>query len=240
MPKYIKASDIDKDTNLTGNSDKKIPSQKAIKTYADNVVAVTGMAGATPYRSKNLDNWFEKLKDANSNGPLNIVVVGDSIASGTSTDGPTVRAWPWVMGDLFARKDYKARYSTAPAVPQIAPDGYAPAKSPWGKTMTTSDGTQTATGVGRYSATMTNGQVATQVVHMDAVSVLYNTHGSGGLIEVRDGGPSGTLLGTIDTAGTSKGGQMWTSTALTYEEHTIHLTAVCTGGQSVILNGVYS
>src|SRR5690606_12136482 len=128
-----------------------------------------------------------------------------------------------------------------PAVPQIAPDGFAPAKAPWGKTMTTCEGTATNTGVGRYSSTMTNGQVATQVVAMDAVSVLYNSHSNGGLIEVRDGGPSGTLLTTIDTySATTKGGQMWTSSALTYGTHTIHLKAVCTGGQTVILNGVYS
>ena len=228
---------VDED-DMASNSATKIPTQQSTKAYVDNAVTVTGMPGALPYRSKYLDNWLAKLKDSNDAGPLNIIIVGDSIASGSSTDSPTARGWGWVLSDLFARKDYLSRYPDTPDVAQVEPDGWTPALADWGKTMTSCQGTATNTGLGRYSSTMSNGQVAYHTATLDAVSVVYNVSPTGGQIEVRDG-PGGTLLTTIETNGTTAAAQMWTSSALTYGSHTIHLTAVCGGGESVVLNGVY-
>ncbi len=228
---------VDED-NMVSNSATKIPTQQSTKAYVDNAVTVTEMPGALPYHSKYLSNWFAKLKDSNDSGPLNIVIVGDSIASGSSTDSPTSRGWGWVLSDLFARKDYLSRYPDTPDVAQVAPDGWTPALASWGKTMTYCEGSTTNTGLGRYSSTMSNGQVAYHTATLDAVSVVYNMSPTGGQIEVRDGA-GGTLLTTIETNGTAVGAQMWTSSALTYGSHTVHLTAVCGVGESVVLNGVY-
>ncbi|HMS31286.1 MAG TPA: SGNH/GDSL hydrolase family protein [Candidatus Saccharibacteria bacterium] len=228
---------VDED-NMVSDLATKSPTQQSTKAYVDDAVTVTEMPGALPYRSKYLDNWLAKLKDSNDAGPLNIVIVGDSIASGSSTDSPTARGWGWILSDIFARKDYLSRYPDTPAVTQVEPDGWTPALADWGKTMTSCQGTATATGLGRYSSTMSSGQVAYHTATLDAVSVVYNMSPTGGQIEVRDG-PGGTLLTTIETNGTAVGSQMWTSSALTYGSHTIHLTAVCGGGESVVLNGVY-
>ncbi len=228
---------VDED-DMASDSATKIPSQQSTKAYVDKSVQVPGIEAGTPYKSKLLKNWYDKLANSNTTG-IDIVIMGDSISASASTNSSTARPWGWLLSDLFARKDYDSRYPDTPGVVQIAPDGYSPALANWGKTMTYCEGTATATGFGRYSSTMTNGQVAYQTVEMDAVSVLYNQLPTGGQIEVRDGA-GGTLLTTIDTAGTAKGARMWTSSALTYGSHTIHLTAVCDAGETVVLNGVYA
>jgi hypothetical protein len=53
----VLTTDIDTDTSLTANSDTKIASQKATKTYVDS--AITGSVGTMPYDSVSTDTTLD-------------------------------------------------------------------------------------------------------------------------------------------------------------------------------------
>ncbi len=221
-------SNKDTDGSLTANSDERYPSQKAVKAYVDNSVSgstqATGLAEGVYIRPKNLDNWFTALSNAPTS-PVNIVVVGDSISA---LGGTT--CWP---NRLI--KDLSYIGGTRASAGFML---YAKAATGIGR-LNVCEGSDVQAGIGGYSVSMTNGQIASHTAKTDAISIIYNSQPTGGLIEVRDGGAGGTLLHTIDTSGAQKASQIWTSDELSYSDHDIHLTAICTGGQTVILEGVY-
>lgn len=199
----------------------------ATKHYIDQETARSKRSGSVGYRTKNLDGWFTALDQAYTT-PVDVVVIGDSIASANFGPGG---AWPWQLAKLLSvdggtRSHPSMHFVFAKTI------NFVPA-------MNSCDGTATQTGIGGWSSSMTNGQTGSHTANIDGVTVVYTRHTNGGQIEVRDGGPSGTLLTTIDTAGSQKGSQMWTSNALTFGSHQIHITAVCDPGETVLLEGLY-
>ncbi len=198
----------------------------ATKSYVDytlgDIVSKSTAAGSSGFRAKYLDNWFNALNNAPSS-PVDIVVVGDSIS--------VLGSWPNKLIPLTT--PLGATRSTAGSFYYAKAGGGIP-------TLSTAEGVQSSTvGAGGYSVTMSNGQVASQSYAYDAITVIYTRQPLGGKIEVRDGGPSGTLLTTIDTSGAQKSSLMWTSDELAYSSRQIHLTAVCSGSETVILEGIY-
>lgn len=213
-------------TNLgTTTNDADAATKSYVDTTANTLLASSQLTGSVGYRVENLDNWYTALESAKTT-PVDIVVVGDSI----SVLGGDRNTWPNILVSLFGREGAKATDSggieftrTSTAIPN----------------MDSCQGTDTTTGLAGYARELTDGQTANTNKPMDAVTIIYTQQSTGGQIEVRDGGSGGTLLTTIDTSGTQKSSQMWTSADLGYATHDIHLTAVCGAGETVILEGVY-
>lgn len=176
-----------------------------------------------PYKTAGLDNWFTALSTA-STTPVNVVIIGDSI-SVTTAFGVTK---PW--GQRIAE-----RFTNNGRTP-IPEASWRFAYSTQVLGMTTNQGAlhSPVMGMGGVATDLTNGQKATMVATMDGISVVYSKQSGGGDLEVRDGA-GGTLLATINTAGTAKSSFIWTSSALTRASHTIEITSV----GNTILEGVY-
>lgn len=180
----------------------------SIDSSIDNVTGKTN-----PY----LQNWFTALDSADTT-PANIVVIGDSIAS-LGTLGGEKLPFPHKLGEIFNRRLFDK--SATDQWVYAKTDGVTPQ-------VTTPGGTAggNSVGTGAWSSVMTNGQTAQHTAAMDGISVFYTKQPGGGNLEVRDGA-GGTLLGTIDTSGSStKAGYRWDSSALTLGTHTIEITSV--------------
>ena len=169
-------------------------------------------SGGIGYRPVHLDTWWTALV-AKASSPVDVVVLGDSIAE---QDTPTgLRSWPYhlerLLNDRGPSGDITDGWRSAQAGVAQIPGS------------TTATGTPTNEATGGRGLTMSNGQTATYTATMDGVSIVYGKDPSYGSLEVRDGA---TLLATITTTGTAKGGFVWTSGALTSASHTITVTSV--------------
>jgi hypothetical protein len=198
----------------------------ATKNYVDLEMAQSELTGSVGYRTKNLNGWFAALSGARTT-PADIVVIGDSISTSSYTNG----AWPWQLANMLSVRGGTAKHPTSHFV-------FAKTTT-FVRAMDTCQGTATASGIGGWSSSMTNGQTASHTATIDGFSVVYTRHSNGGSIQVRDGGAGGTLLTTIDTTGTHKGSQIWTSGALANTSRQIHLTMVCDPGETVLFEGLY-
>lgn len=200
-----------------------LDSDKIYVPFNDNSAA--SLYGSVGYRPDGLTNWFNALKNAKTT-PVNIVVVGDSIGV-LNVFGSTL-AWPWRLAQLMADKGRTTADTVHLRYPK--PTGN---QAPY---MTSCEGALTSpvSGMGAQAVDLTNGQKATMTATMDGISVIYTKKSGGGSLQVRDG-EGGTLLTTIDTSGTAKASNVWTSDALTLASHTIEITSV----GNTVLEGVY-
>lgn len=185
---------------------------EAVTVGAAEMVASPYKSGGIGYRPVHLDTWWTALA-AKASSPVDVVVLGDSIAE---QDTPTgLRSWPYhlerLLNDRGPSGDITDGWRSAQAGVAQIPGS------------TTATGTPTNEATGGRGLTMSNGQTATYTATMDGVSIVYGKDPSYGSLEVRDGA---TLLATITTTGTAKGGFVWTSGALTSASHTITVTSV--------------
>lgn len=216
---------VDEDT-MSSNSSTKVPTQQSVKAYVDNEVtdatSVSNLANSLPYKNKGLSGYFSALQNSSST-PVNIVVVGDSISVANCIGGES--SWAY----LFMNEVNRQTFSYRPKNGWRAASGNDTGSGSFAggvPGLLTNLGSSVASGTGGYSTTLTNGQTATYTATMDGVSVIYSSDPSFGSLEVRDGGPSGTLLATINCSGTTKAGRIWTSNTLSLASHDIHLTSV--------------
>lgn len=212
---------VDED-DMVSDSDTVVPTQQSTKAYVDTLSGKTNPL---------LANWFAALETADTT-PVNVVVLGDSIAALGNIDSDYI-AWPWKLNKIFTERVL----GVAPSHQWVYAQGNNDTI-----TMTSTTGTAggNTVGMGGLSTVLDNGEIATHTAVMDAVTVVYTQQPNGGDLEVRDG-VGGTLLTTINTAaGTEKASQMWTSGALALQSRTIEITSVVGGGEvATILEGIY-
>jgi hypothetical protein len=177
-------------------------------------LATSSAVGSVGFRSTLLDSWWTALA-ARATAPVDVVVLGDSIAE--QDTGTGTRAWPY---HLSRRLNFKAQLASPSDQWRGAQTGVTQIPG-----STTAAGSATNEAFGGRGLTMSNGQKATYTATMDGISIVYGKDPSYGSIEVRDGA-GGTLLATITTTGTAKGGFVWTSGALTSASHTIEITSI--------------
>ena len=175
-------------------------------------VAAPFRAGGIGYRPANMGSWFTTLA-AKASAPVDVVILGDSVAEQDTTTG--LRSWPYhlerILNERVLTGDIADGWRSAQAGVAQIPGS------------TTASGSATNEAPGGRGLTMSGGQTATYTATMDGVSIVYGKDPSYGSLEVRDGA---TLLDTISTTGTAKGGFVWTSGALTSASHTITVTSV--------------
>lgn len=201
----------------------------ASTTIAD-VLSATAREGGVPLR---VGAGWEKFFAASANArdtPVNIVVFGDSVGvGGTEGNLGSALPWPWWLEGLLNGYIQKG-----------APGGWVPA-SP------TAIGPHADEGTGDPSsqdfsnkAVLIDGTDYFQhtFADIDRVMMVYRRSPGSSQLRIRDGGPAGTILATVNTSGTSAYSQMWVSDPLTPGEHTIYIDD---GGGSgtQILAGVY-
>ncbi|MEO8785171.1 MAG: SGNH/GDSL hydrolase family protein, partial [Candidatus Saccharimonadales bacterium] len=216
----LKAANLDTDGTLTANSDTKIASQKATKTYADTTIAAkvqTSTIGGTQIKLKGLDSWYTTLATASTTA-AKIVVIGDSIASLSST------AWPWLLTQGMAI--YGNSYS---------PDQgyYFAAHLTYSNDLGATVGTTNNNGVAGWANTLTTGQVITKTMSCKAITVVYTKQSGGGTIVVSDGT---TTQNITTSAGTTSYSNLTTVTFPSYASRTVTFTA---SGSSVTMEGAY-
>ena len=176
-------------------------------------VAAPFRAGGIGFRPAHLDGSWATALAAKASAPVDVVILGDSIAEQDTQLG--LRSWPYhlerILNDRVLSGDITDGWRSAQAGVSQIPGS------------TSASGTATNEAIGGRGLTMSNGQTAVYTATMDGVSVVYAKDPSYGSLEVRDGA---TLLATISTTGTAKGGFVWTSGALTSASHTITVTSV--------------
>lgn len=194
----------------------------SVKKYIDDItqqqsdnLAHSNLDGSIGIKSKGFETFHEAIENA-VDTPFDVVIFNDSLDYGSTTSHP----WTWRFGKRLAR---------ACGTPFIK-QGLVYAKASGHPTMDTCEGTLTETTTGGWGAVLASGQTASHTTRCDGWVVGY-TAGSGNLV-VRDGGPAGTILATINTASVSGSGNVWQSGALSAGNHTIHITA--TGGSATL------
>lgn len=214
----------DADVRLSSVANPTDDQDAATKSYVDSSLTHSIASSSMGLRTSGLDGWFSALSNVRTN-PVDIVIIGDSISVlGAETSFPMLLLK--YFSTLGGTNPEGGQYIHARGVPSAT------------STMN-AEGVDSTTGIGGYAALQTNGQIARYTRKFDAVTIFYTRKPDGGSIEVRVGGAGGTLLTTIDTSGTQKSSQYWTSAALTFQNQELHLTAVCDGGETVLLEGVY-
>lgn len=171
------------------------------------------MVGSVGFRPAHLDAWFAALA-TRASSPVDVVVVGDSLAAQDSVGGS--RAWPWhlqrrlngLRPSAGATEGWRAAFAGGAGV--YVPDFDASA------------GTMATDVPGRRGLSQATGQKATVTAVMDGVSIVYSTDPAYGTLTVRDG-VGGTVLGTINCAAPVKSGNVWTSGALTAASRTLEV-----------------
>lgn len=206
---------------LTGAANPVSAQDVVTKQYADAIAATSSVSNSLPYRAQGLDGYFTALQNASAT-PVNIVIIGDSISIANCVGGEA--AWSYYfLNDLNRQTfSYQPKNGWRSASGNDTGSGSFPGAIPG---LLTNQGTPVSTGTGGYSTTLSNAQTASYTATMNGVSVIYTKNPAYGSIEVRDGGPSGTLLTTINCTGAAKAGNVWTSGELTNTSHTIHLTS---------------
>ena len=220
---YSTIPPIDTDGTLGSNSDLKIPSQKAAKTYADNVLARPPATYGIGYRPRNLSAWYSAFEAATTSSPIDVVVLGDSIASLSS---PEYGSWPDHLGLLLNRQAGMYNASTLARQPAM-----------YKGVNLTHNGTSAATGFGRTAISLTTGQTALYSGSADLtrVAIVYSTSTLAGNLVIRETDASGSILQTINCSGATSSGNIWEG-AVSASTKAIHITA--TGG-TAILEAVY-
>lgn len=229
----LKAADLDTDTSLTANSDTKIASQKAVKTYVDTNDSPQ-IDGGVSLRSKNLAGWFTKYDAVvKGTGTAKVLVIGDSISSFYG-----YRSWPGLLHGMFqahriTKGDGSILGSRFPIIGSSATN----------TTTTTTAGTYTNTGAGGQGSILTTGQEFTQTFAGDAVTIIYGTGaaaGTGlvsGTISVYDGPSSGTAVATVNAnSGTTAYSQLLDVTFGSNTTRTI--TIKVTGGTGTLIEQI--
>lgn len=186
------------------------------KNYLDTYVATTNLQGGISYKSIGFEQFHEAIWNSKTT-PFDVVIFNDSLDYGSVTNRP----WTWRFGDRLAE---------ACGTPTLSRQGLVYAKTTGHPTMDSCAGSTTNTTSGGWGAVLSSGQTASHTARCDAWSVGY-TAGAGNLV-VRDGGPSGTILATIDTSLVTGSGNVWTSGALTLGNNTIHIAA--SGGSATL------
>lgn len=171
--------DIDTDVTLTANSDTKLASQKAVKTYVDNQLSTTDTNGIG-LRPLGFDLLTAAINDAR-NTAFDMVILGDSMPMYTIT----APGWTWRLAERFAQ----ISNTPTPISEVVYPKPFSNATIGH-YAMTYSEGTENSNVTARAGADLTNGQVAYHTAYCDGWAVGY-TAGTGSL-QVRDG-PGGTL-----------------------------------------------
>ncbi|TXG77300.1 SGNH/GDSL hydrolase family protein [Patescibacteria group bacterium] len=186
------------------------------KKFLGEYVSTSNLEGGISYKSVGFEAFHDAVAQSETT-PFDMVIFNDSLDWGSTVNRP----WTWRFGD---------RVAEAAGTPTGLRQGTVYAKASGHPTMDTCDGTTTDTTTGGWGAVLSSGQTASHTARCDAWSVGY-TAGAGNLV-VRDGGPTGTILATIDTSAVSGSGNVWTSGALTLGNNQIHITA--SGGSATL------
>jgi lysophospholipase L1-like esterase len=202
---------VDEDT-MASDSATKLPTQQSVKAFVDNLLAYSGSDIGLGYRPKNTlyQAWLTKYKAQLANPtittPLKIFTIGDSITSTTSPTFDNHRPWPMRLAILGCQSEPVGALGGA--------YGWLYAKPTAGTIgMTSCGGTANQNTTGGWGATLTTSDNATQATFANYLITMWGRTSGGGTIEVRDGSAVGTVLQTISTSGTTKGG-MTTQTTL--------------------------
>lgn len=135
----VSGTAIDTDGTFAANSDTKLASQKATKTYVDAADAVIASktipeSGAIPLRQPALNSWYADINDARSI-PVDMVMLGDSIS--------VLVDWPaQVANQLYNR--FNTRTGLVNSV--VGQDGYRSAGGSYGIMNGTLQGTDAVHG----------------------------------------------------------------------------------------------
>ncbi len=218
----VSGTAIDTDGTLTANSDSKLASQKATKTYTDNLLATPRKTGGIGYRTKGLDSWFTKFDAATPSAPVDVIMITDSIwdIGSLLTDPSPVSLLARQLNALKGMTGADAPGgSSLPAIVHAQPGS--------GPSATSSQGTINSSSTAMQGSTLTNTQVLTHTATCTSFTVVYQTDPSYGTLTIKDG-PGGATLGTINCSATAKSGNMWTSGAISDASHTLHITSTGT------------
>lgn len=223
----ISGTAVDTDGTLAANSNTKLVSQKATKTYVDtttkNAAKPNNVLG-TQLRYDALQDWYDKLKaNSSASTKLNIVVVGDSIASFAGT------SWPWRLEQdlsIYASVTSPStgyRFGTKRGV-NVSYGG-----------IDDNPGTIANNSTSGWGASMTSGQTASHTATCKSIVIVYTKQASGGTLQVYDGA---SLIQSIDTSGvTTQYAQTATVTFSSYASRTINITV--SGGTATGFEGMY-
>lgn len=182
---------IDTNTSLAANSDTRLATQRATKSYVDSSLgsAIPEMGGMK-MRDPNLAAWYNDIQNMAATQPVDLVYMGDSIHELGNTANR-------VLAQLAARFNGAPSSYTATQVGFVhASDG----ASRHMDTLTNATSSTDVNGFGGYHCTMTDGQSCAHTVSCDGVIVLWRSQPGGGTLTVRDGGAGGTIIGTINTS----------------------------------------
>lgn len=193
------------------------------------------------YRPDNTlyDEWIAKynamLESPTPATPLTIFTIGDSCSSITNPTFTDHKPWPYLMDILGSQSEPINSYAQSGALGWLYAQGDSETRR-----MTSTQGTLTQNATGGWGSTLTVGQYATQVVFSNYIIVAWGRTSGGGDIEVRETSSSGTVLTTIDTDGTTKGGNL-TQLELTANFFGRYLGTLyfVAAGASVVLEGVH-
>ncbi len=207
-------SDIDTDGTLAANSDTKIASQKATKTYVDSKPVAPGS-----YRyASALDSFWSGL----NNGTANTLFLGDSITYGFAV------GWANAYPQLLNAK-IMARYGGV-ALSWLPPEGSASVTDSSRNIASAGSPTTVGQGMGGGSVKYTHSgdsQTWTTPQACTAVEVWYKKGPSQGSLQITIDGGAPTV---VDTGAASLSwGNKWTSSTLSSAVHTVKVEAV-TGG----------
>lgn len=193
------------------------------------------------YRPDNTlyDEWIAKynamLASPTPATPLKIFTIGDSCSSITNPTFTDHKPWPYLLDILGSQSEPINPYAQSGALGWLYAQGDSETRR-----MTSTQGTLTQNATGGWGSTLTVGQYATQVVFSNYIIVAWGRTSGGGDIEVRETSSSGTVLTTIDTDGTTKGGNL-TQLELTANFFGRYLGTLyfVAAGASVVLEGVH-
>lgn len=176
-----------------------------INTDRDNGTAVTngqpknpnGVAVRPPQTA--YDAWLAKVAAQVANPtpatPLRILVIGNSISGILRPAISDAKPWPAELDIL--------------GIAASGDDGWRFALGDSDvRNMLSTTGSTTSSSTGGWGVSLAAGQNAVQGMLAKYLHVVWSRTPSGGTIQVREGSAGGTIIATIDTAGTAKSGNV--------------------------------